>query len=91
MKEIDKIDNGGPVFPTQQIAPPYAAGSLWMGMSVRDYFAAHAPKVPNWFITTTDMKWDSEKTGLDPEISKKLFFQWRWYYADQMIKARGEE
>lgn len=44
-----KVDDGGPAFP-----PPWHPEMGWsprdaQGMSLRDYFAAHAPPMPDWF------------------------------------------
>ncbi len=44
------------------------------GMTLRDYFAAHAPpEIPIWF---------------PPGNTMERFFRWRWHYADQMLAAR---
>lgn len=114
-------------------------------LTVREYFAAHAPEVPAWFawadlpeglnitealrlqpgyralsLNDLDLMRQSEHDGyleladlpdrLKPiaalanqasreswvargaaEESRKAtrFFEWRWYYADQMLAARG--
>lgn len=44
---IPQPDDGGPAFPVVAISPPVPPGnfsttSMWPGMSIRDYFAAHA-------------------------------------------------
>jgi hypothetical protein len=44
------------------------------GMSLRDYFAAHAPEPPE--------RWHGGDRGVQDIID------WRWYYADAMLKAR---
>lgn len=47
------------------------------GMSLRDFFAAHAPsEIPAWFRTE--------------ENKQPRYFQWRWWYADQMLAARKD-
>lgn len=77
-----EINTGGPAFPQARFN--YFQGE-WrctfdLGMSLRDYLAAHAPSMPPGFMNET------------PETSyEKRFFKWRWYYADQMLKARGGE
>ena len=38
---MSKINDGGPAFPLQSIGPEFSPG--YAGMSLRDYFAAHAP------------------------------------------------
>lgn len=68
---MSKQDNGGPAFPatTEQAA--------WFpGMTLRDYFAAHAPEPPRC--------WRDGDRRL-PDV-----IEWRWYYADAMLKAREE-
>lgn len=44
------------------------------GMSVRDVFACHAPQPPDLW------------RGGDRKIQDVI--EWRWYYADAMLKAR---
>jgi hypothetical protein len=86
------------------------------GMTLRDYFAAHAPNEPeDWFmpfvktdrpteirIVWTDGDNQTERTGnfgcknweelaaWDMEYQRQLFLQWRWAYADAMLKAREQ-
>ena len=130
------LDTGGPAFPF----PVLHGSKAPAGMSLRDYFAAHAPEVPPWFtwaalpqglnitdalrlqpgysaLTLADLERlrESEHEGdlelvdlpdhLKPiaaaanqaardswaarsaaEESRKAkrFFEWRWYYADQV-------
>ncbi len=60
---MSKIDDGGPAF--------------WVsGMSLRDYFAAHAP--------------ESEKENFDNNDPRDPL-GWKWRYANAMIRARKEE
>jgi hypothetical protein len=48
-------------------------------MTLRDYFAAHAPsKIPDWFRRIAP--------GMDEQAR---YFQWRYAYADEMLRARG--
>lgn len=74
---MSEKNNGGPAFPV--VHPPVegvtAGGVEFYGLSIRDYFAAHAPAVPE--------NWRSGDKGFDRAID------WRWYYADAMIEARG--
>lgn len=69
-----------------------------LGMDLRDVFAANAPEeIPAWFIAkyaksenVTIIERDGmrvielNKRDTDPE----LYFRWRYYYADQMMKQR---
>ena len=46
------------------------------GMSLRDWFATHAPKkIPDWFMANQGTK-------------EERYFMWRWYYAGAMLKER---
>lgn len=51
-----------------------------MGLTVRDYFMAHAPKVPDWFSIQGD-------DGHQPSELDR-FFYWRRFYADHMMQGR---
>lgn len=70
-------DNGGPAFPAFEVRT-HDTGDLVenasQGMTLRDYFAAHAPEAPK------------EWRGGDRRLSDVL--AWRWWYADAMLKAR---
>ena len=46
------------------------------GMTLRDYFAAHAPEPYK--------EWRGGSRGLMDIV------EWRWFYADQMLKAREQ-
>jgi len=86
------------------------------GMTLRDYFAAHAPHEPDdWFIplmkttrpeekrfvlndgeTRTEyegnfgcVNWQ-ELDAWDKEYEREYMMQWRWAYADAMLKAREQ-
>lgn len=62
-------NTGGPAFPGATYYGPFA------GMTLRDYFAAHAPEPhKNWH-------------GGERNFSDLI--EWRWHYADTMIKARA--
>lgn len=65
-------DDGGPAFPT------YSA----VGMSLRDYFAAHAADADLWPYLT---KFDPEQKISVPAMSRE---QARYAYADAMLAAR---
>ena len=47
--------------------------------SLRNDLAAHAPEMPGWFAELSDAG------------SVDTYFEWRWYYAANMLKAREEE
>jgi hypothetical protein len=81
-------NDGGPIFPINEVSAPffdgenlYVAGGMKpqdnRGISLRDYFAAHAPEMPDWFVEIHPTR--------DTFVMQ---FQWRWHYADAMIVER---
>lgn len=68
------IDDGGPAFPHE------SSPMTHMGMTLRDYFAAHAPEPPGDFMRTNAELYDS--------LAWRV--RWRWAYADAMLRAREE-
>jgi hypothetical protein len=88
----EKKKDGGPAFPVEQhdlkhgphYGSPYDTGPLGVeaktlhpGMTLRDYFAAHAPEMPSWFSANRQ----------DIDIAERWFI-WPWHYADQMLAER---
>ena len=63
------------------MAFPHPHG-LHDGMTVREYFAAHAPEMPKWF---SDSHYHSR---VDEKLA--LIAEWRWAYADAMIAGRSD-
>lgn len=99
----DLYNTGGSAFPHPEprdlrfsiVAP---------GMTLRDYFAAHAPSQPESWQAPHDMLMQAVRpAGRGPEhaaewsaynvaILQNIFTHevtWRWAYAAAMIKARG--
>lgn len=73
---MSNIDTGGPAFPTNRVNMIGEVVPDEEGMTLRDYFAAHAPEPPKiWH-------------GGERNISDVI--EWRWYYADAMLKARKQ-
>lgn len=77
-----QIKDGGPAFPCEQHE---TQDGLWnqtfeSGMTLRDYFAAHAPAPPDWWIE------GYPSSSLDEH--GKLIAEWNWAYADAMLRAR---
>ncbi len=72
---MSTINDGGPAFPAQPIMKiPGGVETIAAqgGMTLRAYFAAHAPEPPaNW-------------RGGDRKMSDLI--AWRWYYADAMLE-----
>ena len=86
------FDDGGPAFPVEvQSMPdgsirPLQTGHMigWAnGLTVRDYFAAHCPAMPEqWFK-------DSPRKKSDPLLHwGEAHATWSCFYADAMIAAR---
>ena len=70
------MKNGGPAFPrVGQAAEGFFAD--FAGMSLLDYFAAHAPDPPFWW-----------KHDAAHEVE---FYRWRWHYAEAMLKERDKK
>ena len=69
------------------------------GVTIRDFFAAHAPKEPT-FEFDVKMRRPKPKTEAypdDPELllweieyNRQRAVQWPWIYADAVLRARGE-
>ena len=79
----DKIKDGGPAFPTVDANRAEDYGTY--GMTLRDYFAAHAP------IDVADANEAFYRThGRSPRTSEMLdtLAGLRSMYADAMLKAR---
>lgn len=64
------------------ICPSGLQQGAYEGMSLRDFFAAHAPKAPLWFKEE-----DLELSGtLDHPMNLEV--AWRYRYADAMLAYR---
>lgn len=81
----DEIDKGGPAFPIETTATPYAPG-----MTMRDWFAGQAP------VTILDAAHACGFTDLEEAMRTDaqrvtvfaVMAMMRWEYADAMIAAR---
>lgn len=82
----DTINDGGPAFPTENAMQTGPSSCRYEGMTMRDYFAAHAPEVPAFFLPA-DLE-DARRNSEKQKILAARFFQWRWFYADMMLKTR---
>lgn len=74
-------DNGGPAFPSYD---DMNGGDS--GMSLRDFFAAHAPFMPNEWAAYRRTN-DDNGTAADAQ-ELKLMAEWAFYWADLMVAAR---
>ncbi len=71
--------DGGSAFPCS------APSNMPQGMTLRDYFAAHAPPMPDdWASLRRHDYADYEAAGEE----LLLDCQWRWMWADAMLAAR---
>lgn len=104
------INDGGPAFPRptseDRTHGDQAEGNStcfgYKGMSLRDYFAAHAPAVgPLWSFPVrmpcqrpkpdiVDKEWMNSKEieAWDDEKARQKLIQWPWVWADAMLAAR---
>jgi len=77
--------DGGPAFPvTADLLCDHTSGTSvrLKGMSLRDYFAAHAPQPP---VTWRGGEWMQSGTN-----ALAAYIAWRWYYADTMLAERAK-
>lgn len=83
---MSKHDNGGRAFPSGLEAGHMAA--LHPGLTRREYFAAHAPDVPTWFMAA-----DHREAIRDQSNKRQAdrYFAWRWHYADRMLAASAHQ
>ena len=75
-------EDGGPAFPTidhTESGYPYCAN---FGLSLRDWFAAHAPAPPKWWMDSFGR--NTQDLGEYADV----LTQWSYAYADSMIAAR---
>lgn len=71
-----EIKDGGHAFPIDRISGEN-------GMSLRQYFAAHAPEAhPRWIAE----EFNKVPSGHSLPKIKTLIAKWRYEYADEMIK-----
>lgn len=76
-----KRDNS-PAFPTTHLPQPNSTDPAWNepGMTLRDYFAAHAPEPPRqWYYSQP-----ADEAGM------ATWLRWRWVYADMMMAERAK-
>jgi hypothetical protein len=99
-----RIDDGGSAFPNRIVKDRLSGVSIseQTGMSLRDYFIAHAPAEPqSWFrpvmetsrpvpvrVPGKDVLNETAIAAWDREESKQRYLQWPTAWADAMIAAR---
>jgi hypothetical protein len=101
-------NDGGPAFPVPSVSWQQNGQTCTAfgteGMTLRDYFAAHAPQMPSWFEMRRQTWYTREvvpASQLGPgyvkhenvehlETDEELWFRWRLYYADAMLAERAK-
>jgi hypothetical protein len=83
----NQTNNGGPAFPVSfaiasKRGPTHDALPSG-GMTLRDYFATHAPAPPLWWVA----QYGDTRTLME---HGRLIADWNWTYADAMLAARGD-
>lgn len=73
-------NDGGPAFPTNSWGTSQGSS----GMSLRDWFAAHAPE-------PTEEEIDSYINRENPQNFASVKARLRYQWADYMIEARGKQ
>lgn len=66
-------------------ASPINNPDLWLPverLTKREYFAAHAPDVPDWFLPA-DQAYANRVS--DHKKKAEIFFEWRVFYANKML------
>lgn len=87
-KGFGDICDGGPAFPGGVLPDDYreAGGPFYDGMTLRDYFAANAPPMPEEWASYR--RHNSRFKSLIDQETIELMAEWTWFYADAMLKAR---
>lgn len=101
----NKIDNVEYAFPGENYTESGFRNGMNLGMTLRDYYAGNAPEIPEWFGESPPVREYSALTrsgSKTPVIDNKEWeiiikkywmkrlMDWRWSYADEMIKARKD-
>ena len=63
-------------------------------LTIRDYFAAHAPECPEWYMTmcaAIDKNKNQYNEPHKPPLREniEIIACWNYEYADSMLKVRG--
>ena len=85
---MNKTADEQPAFP---VGNQY--GCQWEGMTKLEYFAAHAPPCPDWFIGRRNIEEQAKAQQNDRYIMRGIgdfCFEWPWYYANAMLDERAK-
>lgn len=77
---MDYSNKGGPAFPHP--SPPESWGDPRCGMTLRDWFAGHAPEMPE--------QWLQDTLAEGGHLLEALA-AWNYSYADAMLAAREKD
>lgn len=75
----EQKEGGGAAFP---LVAESGLGRINEGMTLRDYFATHAPQPPKWWMDSY------AKQTQDLDTYAAVITQWNYTYADSMLEAR---
>lgn len=107
MSEQTKIDDGGPAFPQPETKNGNPIGSEWgrdaSGMSLRDWFAGHAPNLGDVITSNTESgtRILAKRLGVQfPEgqlteddmlrLAVEMGVAWKFHWADAMLAKPNE-
>lgn len=86
------VNDGGPAFPRAGYGIGQDGESMdsadcgpQSGMTLRDYFAAHAPRLPDELFIKIAQLDDMDPRGMAEDLVK-----FPWFYADAMIARRSQ-
>ncbi len=85
--------DGGPAFPVSRYNGPGNYSCATDGMSLRDYFASHAPWMPASYLALWgDRERNRARTDSRYCVRSEIFalIDFAWEYADAMIAERGK-
>ena len=94
---MTNIDDGGPAFPGEYaitMRHPDGGDETRMisgaGMTLRDYFAAHAPVTPeSWARDWMEVNGGNFDDRTPGEVAE-IMASWCYYYADAMLAERSK-
>lgn len=100
MSDSNRIDDGGPVYPvvyyTENRGDELLHERTGDGLTIRDYFAAHAPKDLIDSLTGSSVGDVTRFLGLPDDAGYRMSVHYpmaeakaRYIYADAMLKARA--
>ena len=84
--------NNEPAFPHKRVSNMYPDQFVYEGgMMLRDYFAAHAPEVPQWYqelFRGRERNKANVKDTYQMRGEVECMAEWKFYYSDAMLAER---